>query len=275
MPPLTVEQTDLEPILRDHPGNRAFADALAQVDGPESLMRVLTRYIHFNATFGAGVANLAALIGVRQHLFQDREEPISLFADRSMDVAADIFAAAVDEFDDRATDHRDTHRSLALATLKASLDFFKLNAEQTERVTTLNEATRKAIEAVHQGYAVARPLTDADLFQAIGFHMGSEVLADEEFHHLDAFLRERFPELVAHLEATRVFINGEHHASYFWVRIHTSVEADHFTFAVRGANRALKHYVGPLTPEQAKADILDGIREFAEVQAGLMAAIGQ
>lgn len=274
MSPLTVEQTDLEPILREHPGNRAFANALGRVDGPESLLRVLARYIHFNSTFGAGVANLAALIGVRQALFQDKDEPIALFADRSMDVASDIFAAAVDEFDDRATDHRDTHRSLALATLKASLAFFNLNAEQTARATTLNEATKKAIAAVHQGYAVARPLTDADLFQAMGFHMGSEVLADEEFRHLDSFLRQRFPDLVAHLETTKVFISGEHHAAYFWVRIHTSVEADHFTFAVRGANRALKHYVGVLTPEQAKADILDGIREFAQVQAELMAEIG-
>jgi hypothetical protein len=192
-----------------------------------------------------------------------------------MEVAADVFFAAVDEFDDRATEHRDTHRSLAQSTLKATGTFFGYEAAALAEVISLNPATEEVIAAMRQGYGVGRPLDETALFQALGFHMGSEVLADEEFHHLDDFLRGRYPELVAYLENTTVFINGEHHAAYFWVRIHTSVEADHFAYAVKGANKALRFYAGTRSVSEVKEDILKGIGQFAGVQARFMADIAK
>lgn len=270
----SITQTDLEPIIQNHPGNHAFAEALERIKAPSDLVKVLTRYTYFNATFGAGVASLAAKIGTRPDLFRDLSEPVYVLSDRSMDIASDIFAAAVDEFDDRATNHKDTHRSLAQATLRATLDFFGLTSEQANQCATINEATRKAIVAVHQGYGVGRMLTDADIFQAIGFHIGSEVLADGEFHHMDDFFQNRYPELTTYLANSTVPINGERHAAYFWVRIHTSVEEDHFAFALTGANRALQYYVGALTSERAKEHLLAGVKEFAKLQQCFMAEIG-
>ncbi|GAB4452869.1 MAG: hypothetical protein OHK0029_04640 [Armatimonadaceae bacterium] len=269
-----ITEADLEPIIRDHPGNCAFAEALERVGSPEELVRVLGRYTFFNATFGAGIASLAAKIGTRVDMFRDPKEPVALLSDRSMEIAADFFVAAVDEFDDRATVHKDTHRALAQATLRATLEFFQFTPERANQFATINDTTRKAVVAVHKGYGVGHLLTDADIFQAIGFHIGSEVLAQGERHHLDQCLQDRFPELAAHLENATVFVEGEGHAAYCWVRTHHTQEG-FFAVALSGANRALQFYVGNLTPKEAKEQILAGVREFGSLQESFMAAIDQ
>jgi hypothetical protein len=87
---------------------------------------------------------------------------------------------------------------------------------------------------------------------------------------MDSLLKSKFADLVSHLQSTTVPINGEEHNAYWWVHIHTSVEADHFAFAVRGANSALKYYAGKESPETLKSWILDGFKEFADVQYRFM-----
>jgi hypothetical protein len=269
----SMQKSDLEPILATHPGNRALAQALEKIGGGEQLLRALGRYIQFNSVFGGGVANLAGEIAVRQDLFRDPEEVVQILADRSVEVAADIFFAAVDEFDDRATNQRDTHRTLAQATLKAVGRYFGHEAAGLDPLVRPNESTRTAMREVRGGYGISQPVDEKKLFQAIGFHMGSEILADEEFQVIDRFLHARHPDLVAHLESTEVTINGVSHRAYFWIKIHTSVEADHFAFAVKGANQGLRYYAGPESAAKAKGWIIDGFREFAAVQAAFMAGL--
>ena len=269
---MTIEPSDLDGVLKTHQGNQTFSQALEAVQTPAQLLRLLGGYVHFNATFGGGVANLAGEIAVRQDLFRDKNETVTPFADRSMDIASDIFAAAVDEFDDSATSHRDTHRSLAQATLKSAGQFFGCDDAELSRLFEPNETTLDAVRAAHNGYGVNQSLDANQLFRAVGFHIGSEVLADEEFHVLDGYLRRKYPDLVGHLEAAHVFINGQNHAAYFWIHIHTSVEADHFAFAVAGANRALQFYTGA-NADEAKKEILSGVSAFAHVQAHFMTGL--
>lgn len=266
----TIERTDLEAILAAHTGNASFSHALESTASGEELLRVLGRYIHFNGTFGGGVANLAGEIGVRQDLFRDPEEELAICADRSMDVASDIFAAAVDEFDDRATHYRDTHRSLAQATLKGTGRFFGHEAGALNEIITLNPPTLAAIMKARDGYGINQRVDDTKLFQAMGFHMGSEMLADEEFRILDGYLGNNQADLVAYLKKIHVTIDDVSHPAYYWIEIHTSVEADHFARAVRGANRALKTYAGADEPARVKKRILEGFANFAEVQCELM-----
>src|SRR6185436_19885119 len=132
------------------------------------------------------------------------DEPLRLAADRAAEVAADFFYAAVDEFDDRATPWRDTHRTLAQATLKGAGSFFGHSASDLNDVLRLNPATRTAMARVWEGYGVGAKLEDARLFGGMGFHTGSEILADQEFVILDRHLREKRPELVEALEQMRV-----------------------------------------------------------------------
>jgi hypothetical protein len=74
----------------------------------------------------------------------------------------------------------------------------------------------------------------------------------------------------AYLEEIEVTINEVAHRAYFWIRIHTSVEADHFAFAVKGANQALRYFSGPESAARVKDWIIKGFREFAGVQARFM-----
>lgn len=266
----TIEKSDLEPIIARHQSGGAFSRVLDQVQSPADLIRVLACYIHFNATFGGGVANLAGETAIRQNLFRTADEEVKLIADRSAEVASDIFFAAIDEFDDRATFHRDTHRSLAQATLKATGAFFGYTPQALDRLIWINDATTGAIRQVQEGYCVNRSVTEDTLFQAIGFHIGSEILADDEFNVFDRFLRNRYAELVTHLENSKVEIDGVKHAAYYWVHVHTSVEADHFGAAVKAANRSLRYYAGGENTATVKEWIIEGFGKFAEVQGRFM-----
>lgn len=266
----SIQRSDLEQVLARHSGNHVFRQALGQMSGSGKLLRLLSRYIQFNSIFGSGVANLASEIAARRDLFRDPDESIAAFADRSVEVAASIFSAAIDEFGDRETDCQTTHRSLAQATLKAAGAFFDCDAALLDRVTFPNAATLTAIERVREGYLMIRTVNERDIFRGIGFHLGSELLADSEFRLLDDFLKASYPELVGYLSNTKVAINGARPNAYLWIRIHTSVEADHFENALAGANRTFRYYAGSESRARIKGWILDGFAHFAAVQTDFM-----
>jgi hypothetical protein len=275
MTPPRIEKADLEPFVAGHGGNRALVAAFEGAQSPEALLAVLGRYIQFNSAFGAGVANLAGEIAARQDLFRDPDERVLLLADRAAEVGADFFYAAIDEFDDRLTPWRDTHRTLAQATLKATAAYLGFAPEDLDRVVHLNEATREGLRLVWEGYGVGSRLTDRQLFSGMGFHTGSEILADQEFTLIDRHLRESRAEMVRALEATKVELQGQKHDAYYWIRIHTGVEAEHFDAALKGANKALAYYAGSDDPQAVKAWILGGFAHFAHVQAGVMERLGE
>lgn len=262
-----IQSADLTPILAAHCGNHAFAECLRHITSAEELLRVLGDYIYFNSIFGSGVANLAGEIGARQDLFRDPDDAVEITADRSVEVAADIFYAAIDEFGSRHTKHRSTHRMMAQATLKATAAFLGYSPAQLNELARPGEGALLAVRKVRDGYGLNQQVDEPKLFRAIGFHMGSEVLADEEFNILDHYLGERQSELVACLKQTRVPIGGTDHHAYHWIQIHTSVEADHFDAALLGAQRALQYYAGAASHARVKSWILDGFKEFAAMQA--------
>jgi hypothetical protein len=270
--PTRVDRSDLQQLLASHPGNSTFEQALGSLQNGRDLLRMLSCYIYFNSIFGSGVANLAGEIGAQQSLFRDPGEPMAITADRSVEVAARIFFAAVDEFGvgGGTATGRSTHRTLAQATLKAIGSFFDYDIATMNRIAEPNARTLTAIDQVRDGYAISQAVDEQKIFRAIGFHMGSEVLADEEFNLLDSFLRTQHPDLVNHLKKTKVTINEVQVSAYHWIQIHTTVEADHFDAAMLGANLALRYYHRPQAQLDAKAWILNGFKEFAVTQADFM-----
>jgi hypothetical protein len=242
---------------------------------PAAFLCVLARYVQFNSAFGPGLSNLAGEIAARQGLFRDEAEPVRILADRAAEVGADFFYAAIDEFDDRATTWRDTHRTLAQATVKGAGAFFGYAPEQLNPVLRINPATEEAMRRVWHGYGIGERLPEPRLFSAMGFHVGSEILADREFLIIDQVLKERRPDLVAHLSATKVEILGQKHDAYYWVHIHTGVEAEHFDAALHGVNSALRFYAGAHDPAEVKGWILAGFASFARVQGEFMAALAE
>jgi hypothetical protein len=266
----SIDKADLEPVIAGHTGNRLFRDSLYRIENNSDLLCVLGRYIHFNSVFGSGVANLSGEIGCRQDLFREPNEEVTIISDRSVEVAANIFCAAIDEFGDLSIVQRNTHRTLAQATLKAAANFFGVTFMELNELTCPYEATLAAIGKIREGYGISQKMDETKIFRSIGFHIGSEVLADEEFNILDQFLRDKRPELVRFLEQTKVKINEIESGAYRWIQIHTTVEAEHFGAAVRAANLALRYYAGPESRVSVKKWIVDGIKEFAATQSQFM-----
>jgi hypothetical protein len=128
---------------------------------------------------------------------------------------------------------------------------------------------------VHLGYGLGEKLSEERLFGAMGFHVGSEILADQEFVIIDRTLRRDRADLVRALEGMKVELLGQKHNAYYWIRIHTGVEAEHFDAALKGVNNALRFYAGPSEADEVKGWILAGFREFADVQGAFMAALGE
>jgi len=270
-----VSRDDLDALLRSHRGEAVLQSALDAAGTPERLLQVLGRYVQFNSAFGPGVANLAGEIGAHQGLFQDPDEPVRVVADRAAHVASDFFYAAVDEFDDRLTPWRDTHRTLAQATLKGLGQHLGYDADRMNGLLHVDDAARDFMDQVLAGYGVGRALGEPELFRAMGFHTGSEILADREFTLIDAHLRKHHPGLVAALEPMTVEILGEKHNAYYWIRIHTGVEVEHFDAALKGGNNALRFYAGATGLETLKAWVLEGFASFAQVQSHFMATLAR
>ena len=226
-------------------------------------LRFFVRYSSWNGFFGSGVAARAGRIGRSRGLFMDPSEPLLPAADRSVLVASYFFDAARDEFDDRGTAHRDTHRCLSQATL---LGMFQLTLAKSADATRAHpmhlspqlaepEWLEDLNDQVARGYGKGQGSTRGALFSAMGYHLGSEILADEEFTIIDDRMHEDQPELTRNLEALEVDIAGQMHGAFRWVSAHSghggAAEADHFDWAVEGFERALRY-----TPESERDDMV-------------------
>jgi hypothetical protein len=246
MNPVTIGELK---ALTDFGAHEAHvSDAIhAACASPADLLRFFSRYASWNGYFGSGVATLSGKIGRSRGLFRDAGEPIEALADRSVLVASYIFDAARDEFDDRATAYRDTHRDLAQAMLSGLIHYVRgVAPELTQSVAALNERMadprwlRALDRRVAQGYgAFSQDLYDT-IFASIGYHLGSELLADREFSIIDAALRRDAAELVTFLLQHRERVADQDHAAYTWIAVHSgaggAVEEDHFRLALEGVN---------------------------------------
>jgi hypothetical protein len=227
--------------------HEAIATALAD---PLQRLRFLGRYTSWNGLFGSGVAALAGKIGRSRRLFLDPDEPVLALADRSVYVGSFFFDAARDEFDDHESVHRDTHRCLAQATLKGLLEIESAHVPAladhrgVNRLLAEPDWLQDLNVRVAQGYGVGSADDLPAIFHAIGYHLGSELLADREFSIIDESLRHAAADLVQQLLMKRVSIAGQEHVAYHWIAIHSghggAAEADHFEWATQGARLALR-----------------------------------
>ncbi len=226
-----ISNEELENIAAQYEGRTFFAKALEHAD----IFKTLTSYIAFNAVFAGSVLKLAGRLA-NERIF--KEGPL----DASHDVAAYVFNAAIDEF------KHPIHRRLAQQTL----------LETGEYVGVKSLDLRKDLVVCCD---VASKYDDKNLFKAIGFHLGSEFFADQEFNTLDQVITKNHPGLVAHLKK---------HKAYAWIAIHTIVEKDHFNNALSAANAALEYQIGE---RYQKSDILSGFSTFGKTQQDFMESL--
>lgn len=269
---MTVTRADLE-AAHDFAASRAAVDrALGHaLRSDTSLLRFLGRYVSWNGFFGSGVATLAGKLGRCRSVFLDPAQPVVALADRSVLVGSFIFDAARDEFDDRDTPHRDTHRCLAQALIAGMVDHLKLtDVEQLNALLDVPDWLDALQHRVALGYGARSPDDAASAFRAMGYHLASEVLADQEFSTIDDALTRGNPDLVRHLEQFHFRIGDDDHNGYHWLRIHSGhgggVEHDHFEWAVQGVHKAFG-FVPASRHAHLERQLMLGFGDFARDHA--------
>jgi hypothetical protein len=249
----------------EHSGSKHFLESiLTQIASNVQLINFLHRYSVFNGDFAGGVASLAGAFHVRRDLFRDSAEKLIHCADRSSEIASYIFFAAEDEYADRYTSRRVTHRQLGQILLKETALYFNVDLDTFDQTFVMNPEIDVVLEKVIEGYRVNTKNSEEDIFRALGFHIGSELLADQEFRLIDRFLTIRYQGLVEHLTNTQTPYGTD---AYRWISLHTKVEVEHFDHAITAAQKAKDYYCGKAHTKQEVEDmILEGFVNFGQLQ---------
>jgi len=225
-----------------------FAHLLESIYSPLDVVTLIHRYSLFAGKFAGGAATLAGAFHLRQDLFKDRDEKIQACADRGAEIAACIFAAVEDEYIDRHTFERITHRNLSQRTVKEAAVFYNIRPERFDLEIPLSFEMLQILNDVWAGFRINNLKTEADLFFALGFHVANEIFAENEFQLINSFLIAHCPKLVDHLNAAK---------AYGWIESHTLVEADHVHCGLMAIDLATRYYVGP----EPLKDLIDRIFE--------------
>ena len=250
-----ISRDDLDGMLRTHRGEAALQAALDTAREPEALLSVLGRYVQFNSAFGPGVANLAGEIARPPGPVPDPQEPVRLLSDRAARGGLRLLLRG-DRRVRRPADALARHAPHAgPGHAEGRRHPPGLPPQRPRPAGGAGRAHARSLRRVWEGYGVGTKLDDRSLFRGMGFHTGSEVLADQEFTLIDRHLRERRADMVRALEATKIELQGQKHDAYYWIRIHTGVEAEHFDAALAGANKALGYYAG--ADDAGAAEALD------------------
>jgi len=245
-------------------GSKIFLGSiLRKISSKRQVINFIHRYSVFNGDFAGGVANLAGEFHIRGDIFKG-DSNIDSINDRGSKIATEIYFAAEDEYADRQFKLRITHRQLAQELLKAVLDYFKVNHNNFQKLFPLNKKTNDVIKKVREGYCLNMKSIEDDLLRGLGFHIGSELLADQEFNLIDRFLRDNYPDLVKFLEDKNIG-HGDI-KSYRWISLHTVVEVEHLDHAFVAAERTMKYYKGKKSRKEVQRLIIEGFLNFAKLQ---------
>lgn len=243
--------------------DRVLVALIANSTTDAEQIRFFNQYAKWNSYFAGGVALLVANIASAEDLFLEKNMPLAL-ADRAQYIASFIFDAARDEFDDHINRQRDPHRSLAQAMLHGL-------ATRANLMDVLDERTpfwlKGACDRVVSSYgAVNEAFPITAIFFGMGYHLGSELLADQEFSIIDKYMREQKTEVFEYLKRHSASLADGTHRDYAWIAVHSGTdggaEADHFAWALEGINKAIDLLDTEDAKELALEVLLEGFAAF-------------
>lgn len=247
------------------------------VQEPTKLYLFFQRYTYFNGFVSASIASLAGAIGLSRYSFVDATEPSIEEADRGMEIASHILAAAADE----GANDGVCHRSLAQLTLKSLSSYAGLGIEARNKIAQVPQwlkDTSHGVVAAYQG----QPNHLKSLIQAMGVHAASELLGDRENAIIDRVVRveqkkQGFDAYMKHQPKLTLAQNGHRYHPWAYILIHGShnhqgVEAEHFEHALTALNLCLQ-YTPSLTAEDVRTYALQGFQQFVVAQQALFQEI--
>lgn len=238
------------------------------VQKPLMLYVFFQRYSYFNGYASASVARLASSIGLSRYLFSNSELLVTEEADRGMEIAAKVMTAAADE----GANDSPVHRALAQLTVKTVGDYAGLSVDERNAISPVPIWLRNISEAVISNYQ-GIPGDVASLVKAMGFHLASEMLGDQEYTLLDKVVRHENCDtgFDAYLrnKAKPVKIGNHRYTPWSWILIHSQyggsgVEVEHFECGLDALNLAARFR--PETEAQMKSWALEGFSSFVDLQ---------
>jgi hypothetical protein len=248
---------------------------LAATD-PVKLYYFMQRYAYFNSYAGSLVARLASSIGISYQLFRQEGVSVADLSDRGLEIAAKVLAATIDEHADAGA-QQVPHRTLAQATLTAIGNYAELGDLQLNQVAQAPDWMQEIITDLIAGYQGKIDDIEA-LVQALGFHIGSELLADREYSLIDKVIRysHRGTGFDAWLKGKQIEVGGKRLSPWYWIVVHgkhnsTGVEAEHFELALDALNLVAQYR--PESHDQILKWAATGFLNFANLQQRLFADI--
>lgn len=250
-----VVESNIEDYLKEY---------LYQVETTDDLVQFFQQFTAYNQPFPGAVSHLVAAIHFSSSLFEDSESLVNETSDRSSLIASGIFFAAEDEYalDDR--NKRLTHRTMGQQVLNHTIQFAGWTPEKFNVHFKSTANKDEMFRSLCEGYGVGNLKADENLFSAIGFHLGSERLADIEFNQLHRMLVKKHPEFVKSCKAS---IGAFEIPSYSWIASHMTAEVEHFEHGLIAASDAIKFYSGTSkSPDELMELLMVGFGNFIVFQ---------
>ena len=257
----------IEAAIGSAPNNRLLRDRLDSIHAPEQLVRFLHRFLHFNDALAARVPFLAGWIHLNPDLFADPDDIEDFCRQRNATIAAHVAEAANDEYR-MAPGRNMVHQRLSQRFFRGVLDFYRVDGDAFDRDHPMPPAVSTLLREARTRFFDDRDA--AAVFAGIGFHVGLEFFANEEFNLVDAFLRERHPDLVAALKR-----DGEagEDAPYLWLSLHTVVEIGHYRAGIEAVRDAIRYCRPREAAPRFARDIMAGLDAFADLQRRFYQAV--
>jgi len=247
------------------PNRQRLQRQVDAIEGPTSLVRFLHRFVLFNDALAARVPFVAGLIHLTPDIFLEPAEGVAFCRQANARVAAYVAEAASDEYRVDA-DQFDVHQLLSQNFLNGALGFLGVDRGRFDRDHPLPTVLHDIIDEARSKFLTER--SDRAIFRALGFHVGLEFFAHQEFNLVDSWLRTSNPALVAALRVGR----GKG-CDYDWLAIHTVVEIGHYRAGLEALKTALLFYHDPEQRPAMAELIKEGFNAFVDLQSRYYDAI--
>lgn len=256
----------IEEFIRSAPNNAFLKGHLDARVGPDDLPRFLHRFLMFNDALAARVPYLAGLIHLTPDLFLEPGPQSGFLSQANARIAAHIAEAAADEY--RIENGRNyVHQHLSQIFFRGALHHcWSGDPEAFERTHPISHRIAELLSEVRSKFfTTSEPCS---IFQALGFHIGLEFFANEEFNIVDRHLCDRYPDMVTSLKES-----GRGVSTYTWLSLHTVVEIGHYNAGLEAVREALRTWRDPATAAEMAEAIMEGLRAFADLQHRFYSAV--
>lgn len=236
-------------ILKDFSSSIKLQYCLDSIgDDEEKLMFFLHCFVEYNMPFAAGVTGLVSVLHSSQNFHKQDY-------DSSADIASYVFGAAEDEYVDRDTGERITHKRLAQEFRRVASKLLKVDWNNMETFLFSDRIVSGYTGKSYKAYEA----------NGIGFHIGSEVLASDEFNVIDKYLHEKWPDFVNDMKGVEIIGKKD---AYCWLKIHTYFEEEHADLGFRAYDLGREYWKRSRKEDRDEFEkyAYAGVEEFAKLQ---------